>query len=411
MKTGSFKGREHQQYTTESLGRGTTASPTNFLGLMFKPFSLLFNSSSEIERPYTSPRKNRTQEYTAIQKQKQAMNASSSAAGKRSSSSSHLQQAGLSYINDTSKPSKNSSTPIIDKNSSLVIPKPSRKSGVNGIASQLSSSNEYFDNTSKTRTPVSSSSSTNDTFSMVNPALSSARKSIINAANSTPNLASPTVLSATPSTSSPATSTITSASSSSGAAAAPSGKPKVLCCDKCDGKHETDDCPYYKKKREDHPDAQKNRQIGGTSSLPGNVLKNYRVVRQPGDGSCLFHSMSYGLRGGNASTLRSEICNFIRSNPNFLISDTPLKDWVKWDSGASVDEYARNMSRGSWGGGIEMACVSQIKGCNVHVYERSMLGFKRISAFDHPDNPASRPVVRVLYCGGVHYGKFCYFYC
>ena len=30
-------------------------------------------------------------------------------------------------------------------------------------------------------------------------------------------------------------------------------KPKVLCCDKCDGKHETDDCPYYKKKRDDHP--------------------------------------------------------------------------------------------------------------------------------------------------------------
>jgi CCR4-NOT transcriptional regulation complex NOT5 subunit len=30
-----------------------------------------------------------------------------------------------------------------------------------------------------------------------------------------------------------------------------------LCCDKCDGKHLTDDCPYYRKKREDHPDAQK----------------------------------------------------------------------------------------------------------------------------------------------------------
>jgi hypothetical protein len=26
-----------------------------------------------------------------------------------------------------------------------------------------------------------------------------------------------------------------------------------LCCDKCDGRHATD-CPYYKKKRDDHPD-------------------------------------------------------------------------------------------------------------------------------------------------------------
>ena len=32
----------------------------------------------------------------------------------------------------------------------------------------------------------------------------------------------------------------------------------TLCCDKCDGKHLTDDCPHYKKKREEHPDAQKN---------------------------------------------------------------------------------------------------------------------------------------------------------
>ena len=52
-----------------------------------------------------------------------------------------------------------------------------------------------------------------------------------------------------------------------------------------------------------------------------------------------------------------------------------------------------------------MACLSQLKGCNVHVYERSALGFKRISAFDHPDNPQSKPVVRVLYCGGIHYGE------
>lgn len=52
-----------------------------------------------------------------------------------------------------------------------------------------------------------------------------------------------------------------------------------------------------------------------------------------------------------------------------------------------------------------MACCSQLKSCNVHVYERSTQGFKRISAFDHADNPQSKPVVRVLYCGGIHYGK------
>jgi hypothetical protein len=46
---------------------------------------------------------------------------------------------------------------------------------------------------------------------------------------------------------------------------------KPLCCDKCDGKHETENCPYYKKNRDTHPDAQKNfyKKIGGTSNLPG----------------------------------------------------------------------------------------------------------------------------------------------
>lgn len=49
-------------------------------------------------------------------------------------------------------------------------------------------------------------------------------------------------------------------------------------------------------------------------------------MRQPGDGSCLFHSMSYGLGSGiNASRLRSEICTFIQNNPELKISDTPLK--------------------------------------------------------------------------------------
>lgn len=48
-------------------------------------------------------------------------------------------------------------------------------------------------------------------------------------------------------------------------------KSNDLCCDKCDGKHETDDCPHYKKKREGHIDAQKNgwKLVGGSSNLPG----------------------------------------------------------------------------------------------------------------------------------------------
>lgn len=189
----------------------------------------------------------------------------------------------------------------------------------------------------------------------------------------------------------------------SSAALKDSGKP--LCCDKCDGKHETSNCPYYKKQRENHPDAQKgNKRMGGTSNLPNAFIRNARVAKQPGDGSCLFHSLSHGLRdGSSAHTLRAEICAYIERNPSLQISDTPLSDWVHWDAGTTVSEYAKRMSRGAWGGGIEMATVSNLKKVNVHVYERYSGGFKRISAFDYPESPETKSIVRVLYCGGVHY--------
>ena len=49
------------------------------------------------------------------------------------------------------------------------------------------------------------------------------------------------------------------------------GKVTILCCDKCDGRHETAACPHYKKTREVHLDGQKNgwKLIGEYSTLPG----------------------------------------------------------------------------------------------------------------------------------------------
>ena len=51
----------------------------------------------------------------------------------------------------------------------------------------------------------------------------------------------------------------------------------ALCCDKCDGKHDTDSCPHYKKKRESHLDGQKNgwKLVGGSSNLPGKFLTSF----------------------------------------------------------------------------------------------------------------------------------------
>ena len=201
----------------------------------------------------------------------------------------------------------------------------------------------------------------------------------------------------------------TGASNNSNTAATSTTAKGALVCDKCDGKHATDNCPYFKKPREAHPDAtSRGKGLGSIpSTLPGATLRNARVIHQPGDGSCLFHSLSYGLKDTNASTLRNEICNYIINNPNMLIADSPISDWVKWDSGSTVAEYGRKMSRGAWGGGIEMAVVCKMRNVNVHVYEKQWDGsLKRISAFDTAVSPENRPVIRVLYCGGVHYGKY-----
>ena len=177
----------------------------------------------------------------------------------------------------------------------------------------------------------------------------------------------------------------------------------MIKCDKCDGAHPTDSCPWFKRPRERHPDANPatgRKQLGGSGVVE--ILRSARVVRQPGDGSCLFHSLSYGLRDGSAAhALRRQVASFIEANPELTISDSPLRDWVNWDSGQSVSSYCRRMAQGGvWGGGIEMAAVSHLKRVNVFVYQSIGGGFKRISSFEVPH---ATKVVRVLYGGGVHY--------
>ena len=114
--------------------------------------------------------------------------------------------------------------------------------------------------------------------------------------------------------------------------------------------------------------------------------------------------------GSSALSLRKQIASYIEANPELLISESPLREWVLWDSGASVASYCRRICREStWGGGIEMAVVSRLKRVHVHVYESERRGggggYKRISAFPAPGGGTGGecPVVRVLYGGGVHY--------
>lgn len=183
-------------------------------------------------------------------------------------------------------------------------------------------------------------------------------------------------------------------------------------CDKCDGPHATDVCPHFKKGREDHKDAWQNygqKKPVGLGAPSSRLLLRYgKEVRQPGDGSCLFHSLIYGLRGrpgsgGDACNLRRELAHYIMNHPKQEISGDTIEEWIRWDANSSVSQYATRMAVSGWGGGIEMAACSLLKRVNVHVYERRRgQGYERISCFDYPTGQVKK-TVHVLYQGGVHY--------
>jgi hypothetical protein len=81
----------------------------------------------------------------------------------------------------------------------------------------------------------------------------------------------------------------------------------------------------------------------GTSRL---ASARVEVVPKPADGSCLFHSMAHGLNDGTRGPeLRQQIAGFIKTNPDFKVGDTKIKEWVKWDAGTSVNDYADKMVR------------------------------------------------------------------
>ena len=69
------------------------------------------------------------------------------------------------------------------------------------------------------------------------------------------------------------------------------------------------------------------------------AIRDARVVRRPGAGSCLFHTTAYGLGSTGGPALRREISEIIRRNPNFAGADMPIKNWVSFDEGGSVDAH------------------------------------------------------------------------
>jgi len=142
------------------------------------------------------------------------------------------------------------------------------------------------------------------------------------------------------------------------------------------------------------------RAFGGSSAVERKVAPaGAKRIQQPGDGNCLFHSLSYAF-GASAAALRSEICAFIEKNPDLSIAATSLAEWVQMLAGTTVAAYAKRMSKnGTWGGAPEIAACAHMKHVNIHVFEIRGSAFELTVPFDVGGNTT----VAVLYVGGVHY--------
>jgi hypothetical protein len=118
----------------------------------------------------------------------------------------------------------------------------------------------------------------------------------------------------------------------------------------------------------------------------------------------LFHTLDYDGEGIGANTLRQSIADFVSDQPNYAIENSPLEDWVRWDSNRTPGAYANAMRSASKSGGdFELAINSIKKKCNEFVYEKKPDepgAYRCISRFEFPGALKTKCL---LYCGRNHY--------
>ena len=133
------------------------------------------------------------------------------------------------------------------------------------------------------------------------------------------------------------------------------------------------------------------------------------IIPQPGDGSCLFHALGYGLDGQvTAQDLRHRLLDYLERHPFDTLAGDTLEEWVRWDTGSTVAAYVARMRGGTaWGGGVEIAiCTLLFPSAQINVYEPvrefpSTRMFWMVAQFGSLDAPQF--VIHLLYRGRAHY--------
>lgn len=149
-------------------------------------------------------------------------------------------------------------------------------------------------------------------------------------------------------------------------------------------------------------------------------LSSARVIRQPADNSCLYHSLSYCLAAedlienvyshNDGFQLRTSVNTFIRDNGNVNINLAPevrtsITEAVHME-GYSCQTYSQLMSNtNEWGGVIEIATVAEMFAVNICIYipvHNSRL-YKWLGTFRCSSCDADTTDIYILYKGQNHY--------
>ena len=96
-------------------------------------------------------------------------------------------------------------------------------------------------------------------------------------------------------------------------------------------------------------------------TLPDTV----HIEPQLGDGNCLFHAMAYTLRNLRTKDitgeqLRIEVADFIEQNPDLVINNKTIQDWVTELNETEIQEgtYVQHLRNKLYGGTLEMQVVA-----------------------------------------------------
>ncbi|KAJ9447170.1 hypothetical protein DIPPA_30813 [Diplonema papillatum] len=151
-------------------------------------------------------------------------------------------------------------------------------------------------------------------------------------------------------------------------------------CDKCDGRHETNDCTAYPKPREEHPDAQPH--TPAKKDRKDVFIKHGQVIRQPADNHCLYHALCYGLRGQRTpATLRRELSSWVLDNLDLPVKGRKLSEWLHEEyPSEDPEQYAELMkSTMRWGGLPELTGCAIMHKVHIRVWERKHIGFRLLT--------------------------------